>query len=54
MIPKGDRLENPVTGEVLVFHRTSFDEAARRTLPLLEAPSGVVVVADDTRKEVQA
>ena len=34
--------------------RIHIDEAARRTLPLLEAPSGVVVVADDTRKEVQA
>jgi hypothetical protein len=28
--------------------RTHVDEAARRTLPLLEASSGVVVVADDT------
>ena len=25
MIHQGDRLENPVTGEVLVFHRTSAD-----------------------------
>jgi hypothetical protein len=23
MIRKGDRLENPVTGEVLIFHRTA-------------------------------
>ena len=28
MIRAGDRLENPVTGEVLVFHRTSQETAS--------------------------
>ena len=30
MIRSGDRLENPVTGEVLVFHRTSAESTVIR------------------------
>jgi mannose-6-phosphate isomerase-like protein (cupin superfamily) len=32
MIHRGDRLENPVTGEVLVFHRTSEDTGGESVL----------------------
>jgi quercetin dioxygenase-like cupin family protein len=32
MIHKGDRLENPVTGEVLVFHRTSAETKGESVL----------------------
>ena len=34
--------------------RVHVDEAARRTLPLLEAPTGVVVVADEPGPEIHA
>jgi quercetin dioxygenase-like cupin family protein len=46
MIRPGDRLENPVTGEVLVFHRTS--EETNGEAVLLEAivrPHGFVAAA---------
>jgi quercetin dioxygenase-like cupin family protein len=32
MIRKGDRLENPVTGEVLIFHRTSSETGGEAVL----------------------
>jgi quercetin dioxygenase-like cupin family protein len=46
MIRKGDRLENPVTGEVLVFHRTA--EETNRESVLVETivrPDGFVAAA---------
>ena len=43
MIRKGDKLENPVTGEVLVFHRTSRDTGGEAVLvETIVRPGGFV------------
>jgi quercetin dioxygenase-like cupin family protein len=46
MIHKGDRLENPVTGEVLVFHRTSAETNGESVLvETIVRPHGSVAAA---------
>jgi quercetin dioxygenase-like cupin family protein len=46
MIHAGDRLENPVTGEVLVFHRTSEDTKGDSVLvETIVRPDGFVAAA---------
>jgi quercetin dioxygenase-like cupin family protein len=46
MIRKGDRLENPVTGEVLTFHRTSRETGGEAVLvETLVRPGGFVAEA---------
>jgi quercetin dioxygenase-like cupin family protein len=46
MIRKGDSLENPVTGEVLIFHRTSQDTDGEEVLvETVVRPSGFVAAA---------
>jgi quercetin dioxygenase-like cupin family protein len=46
MIRTGDRLENPVTGEVLVFHRTSADTDGESLLvETIVEPGGFVAAA---------
>ena len=46
MIRKGDRLENPVTGEVLIFHRTSRDTNGEAVLvETIVRPGGFVAEA---------
>jgi mannose-6-phosphate isomerase-like protein (cupin superfamily) len=46
MIHNGDRLENPVTGEVLVFHRTSADTDGEAVLvETIVRPDGFVAAA---------
>jgi quercetin dioxygenase-like cupin family protein len=46
MIHQGDRLENPVTGEVLVFHRTSEDTNGESVLvETIVRPDGFVAAA---------
>jgi quercetin dioxygenase-like cupin family protein len=43
MIRKGDRLENPVTGEVLIFHRTSHETGGEAVLvETIVRPGGFV------------
>ena len=43
MIQRGDRLENPVTGEVLVFHRTSHDTGGEAVVvETIVRPGGAV------------
>ena len=46
MIHKGDRLENPVTGEVLLFHRAS-EETNGESVPVetIVRPDGFVAAA---------
>jgi quercetin dioxygenase-like cupin family protein len=46
MIRKGDRLENPVTGEVLVFHRTAEETNGESVLvETIVRPDGFVAAA---------
>jgi quercetin dioxygenase-like cupin family protein len=46
MIRKGDRLENPVTGEVLIFHRTARDTGGEAVLvETTVRPDGFVAAA---------
>jgi hypothetical protein len=46
MIWKGDRLENPVTGEVLLLHRTSRDTGGQAVLvETIVSPDGFVPAA---------
>jgi quercetin dioxygenase-like cupin family protein len=46
MIRKGDRLENPVTGEVLIFHRTSQETDGEHVLvETIITPDGAVAAA---------
>jgi mannose-6-phosphate isomerase-like protein (cupin superfamily) len=46
MIRKGDRLENPVTGEVLIFHRTSATTGGEAVLvETIVRPDGSVAAA---------
>jgi quercetin dioxygenase-like cupin family protein len=46
MIHRGDRLENPVTGEVLVFHRTSEETGGESVLlETIVRPHGFVAAA---------
>jgi mannose-6-phosphate isomerase-like protein (cupin superfamily) len=46
MIRKGDRLENPVTGEVLIFHRTSRETRGEKVLvETIVRPGGFVAEA---------
>jgi quercetin dioxygenase-like cupin family protein len=46
MIRPGDRLENPVTGEVLVFHRTAEETAGESVLvEVIVRPHGFVAAA---------
>lgn len=46
MIHKGDRLENPVTGDVLVFHRTSEETNGESMLvETIVRPHGFVAAA---------
>jgi mannose-6-phosphate isomerase-like protein (cupin superfamily) len=46
MIGKGDRLENPVTGEVLIFHRTSRETGGDHVLvETIVRPDGFVAAA---------
>jgi quercetin dioxygenase-like cupin family protein len=46
MIQAGDRLENPVTGEVLVFHRTAEDTKGESVLvETIVRPGGFVAAA---------
>jgi mannose-6-phosphate isomerase-like protein (cupin superfamily) len=46
MIHKGDRLENPVTGEVLIFHRTSQETGGESVLvETIVRPGGFVAAA---------
>jgi quercetin dioxygenase-like cupin family protein len=46
MIRKGDRLENPVTGEVLIFHRTSAETGGESVLvETILQPGGFVAAA---------
>src|SRR5262245_11913632 len=46
MIHRGDKLENPVTGEVLVFHRTSEDTGGESVLlETIVRPHGYVAAA---------
>lgn len=46
MIHKGDRLENPVTGEVLVFHQTSEETGGESVLvETIVRPHGFVAAA---------
>jgi quercetin dioxygenase-like cupin family protein len=46
MIHRGDRLENPVTGEVLVFHRTSAETDGESVLvETIVRPHGFVAAA---------
>jgi quercetin dioxygenase-like cupin family protein len=46
MIRKGDRLENPVTGEVLIFHRTSRETGGEAVLvETIVRPHGFVAAA---------
>ena len=46
MIRKGDRLENPVTGEILIFHRTSREtDGAAVLVETIVRPDGFVAAA---------
>jgi mannose-6-phosphate isomerase-like protein (cupin superfamily) len=46
MIRNGDRLENPVTGEILIFHRTSRDsDGAAVLVETIIRPDGFVAAA---------
>jgi quercetin dioxygenase-like cupin family protein len=46
MIRKGDRLENPVTGEILIFHRTSRETDGESVLvETIVRPDGFVAAA---------
>jgi quercetin dioxygenase-like cupin family protein len=46
MIHSGDRLENPVTGEVLIFHRTSRETGGEAVLvETIVSPGGFVAAA---------
>jgi mannose-6-phosphate isomerase-like protein (cupin superfamily) len=46
MIRNGDRLENPVTGEVLIFHRTAGDTGGEAVLvETIVRPDGFVAAA---------
>jgi quercetin dioxygenase-like cupin family protein len=46
MIRTGDRLENPVTGEILIFHRTSRDSGGEAVLvETIVRPEGFVAAA---------
>jgi len=46
MIRSGDRLENPITGEVLIFHRTSEDTEGEAVLvETIVRPHGFVAAA---------
>jgi mannose-6-phosphate isomerase-like protein (cupin superfamily) len=46
MIRKGDRLENPVTGEILIFHRTSRETDGEAVLvETIVRPDGFVAAA---------
>ena len=46
MICKGDTLENPVTGEVLIFHRTSQETDGEAVLvETIVRPGGFVAAA---------
>jgi quercetin dioxygenase-like cupin family protein len=46
MIRKGDRLENPVTGEVLIFHKTSRETDGQAVLvETIVRPDGFVAAA---------
>jgi quercetin dioxygenase-like cupin family protein len=46
MIRQGDRLENPVTGEVLIFHRTAEDTGGESVLvETIVRPDGFVAAA---------
>jgi quercetin dioxygenase-like cupin family protein len=46
MIRKGDRLENPVTGEVLIFHKTSHETDGQAVLvETIVRPDGFVAAA---------
>jgi quercetin dioxygenase-like cupin family protein len=46
MIRNGDRIENPVTGEVLIFHRTSSDTGGESVLiETIVRPGGFVAEA---------
>ncbi len=46
MIRQGDRLENPVTGEVLIFHRTSRETGGEAVLvETMVRPGGFVAEA---------
>jgi quercetin dioxygenase-like cupin family protein len=46
MIRKGDRLENPVTGEVLIFHKTSRETSGEAVLvETIVRPDGFVAAA---------
>jgi hypothetical protein len=46
MIRKGDRLENPVTGEILIFHKTSRETGGEAVLvETIVRPDGFVAAA---------
>jgi hypothetical protein len=46
MIRQGDRLENPVTGETLIFRRTSADtDGAAVVVETIVQPDGFVAAA---------
>jgi uncharacterized cupin superfamily protein len=46
MIQTNDRLENPITGEVMIFHRTARDTGAEMVLvETIVAPGGFVAAA---------
>ena len=46
MIRKGDRLENPVTGEILIFHKTSRETGGEYVLvETIISPDGAVAAA---------
>ena len=46
MIRKGDRLENPVTGEILIFHKTSEETDGESVLvETIVSPDGCVAAA---------
>ena len=46
MIHKGDRLENPVTGEILIFHNTSRETGGEAVLvETIVRPGGFVAAA---------
>ena len=55
MIHRGDRLENPVTGEVLVFHRTSEETNGESVLvETIVRPNRFVAAAHVTRTRPSA
>ena len=52
MIRSGDRLENPVTGEVLIFRRTSADTDGESVLVETIVRPGGFVAAAHSRSEL--